>query len=274
MDRATADALRDCRVARWAATLACLGLALDLTSATGDPQLIEIAAIAVTASAAAWLWLRRDHPSHFMGAAAFLLVNAAVIASLWVSSQRLAESTEHWVPFRPHHLGALAVALLAPSRAWVGIVTIAGFTSAAVLQFALFDPTIRARLPYGDPWATLAFGGFAIGLYLFRLRANRIEQEIAIVHTRVVELERFARTMLAVRDLTNTPLQTLELIADLLRAEAAGPHDVADRIERAVHRMKEIEHLASAYETEVAWSSETASFDPRAILQAARPLQR
>ena len=142
-----------------------------------------------------------------------LVVNFAVIGSLWVSSQRLADSGVNWVPFRPHHLGVLAVALLAPSRAWVGIVSIVAFTSAALLQFALFDPEIRAHLAYGDPWATLAYGGFAIGLLIFRLRGNRIEQEMTIVNTRVVELERFARTMLAVRDLTNTPLQTLELLA-------------------------------------------------------------
>jgi hypothetical protein len=172
------------------------------------------------------------------------------------------------VPFRPTQLGAVAVALLAPPRAWVGVATICGFVGAAAAQYALFDPSVRAHIPYGDPWATLAFGGFAVALLLFRLRAARIEREAIGTRADAEGFERFARAMLAVRDLSNTPLQTLTNLLELVRQRGPEMDDIAVRLERTVARLTELEEVTRPYEHQLRWQPGDEAWDPRAILQA------
>jgi hypothetical protein len=196
---------------------------------------------------------------------AFLLVNTAIIVALWESSRGLAALDIPWVPFRPHQLGALAVALLAPPVASVGILAILGFIGAAVMQFTLFDPAIREQLPYGDPFASLAYGGFALALYVHRLRATQTERDVARVQAEAEGFERLARAMCAFRDLSNTPLQTLVNSVELLRQR--GVHDVADRIERAVLRLRQLEEHTRPYETQLHWQNGDEAWDPWAILR-------
>lgn len=269
------DALRACQVARFASALAALGLTFDLATApVPGAHPVELGAVGLAAGIFILLSRCRDRPSLAVGTAAFLIVNLALFVALWLGAQRVAESGIPWVPFRQHHLGALTVAALAPPRLWVGLVTIAGFTVLPILQFSLFSPEIRQRMPYGDPWATLAFGGFASALLVFRLRSNRIETDVARMHAKMAALERFARTMLAVRDLMNTPLQTLQLNAELLREDRPNTKVIADRIERSVARMQEIEHVAGEYERDVAWPADAESFDPMTVLKPHTPIRR
>jgi hypothetical protein len=249
------------RAAMYTAILGAVGLAFDCINnlAIGRAALVEGIAIPPILVLLAVLVWRDDRPSVRFGIAALLACNALVIAALWVSQQVIAESGVPWVPFRPNHLGALTAAMLAPGRMWVGILTVTGFTGAALAQYSLFDPSIRDRLPFGDPWATIAFGGFGLGVLLFRRRASRVEHDSIDLQVRMKNLERFARTMLAVRDLTNTPLQTLKLSADLLRADKPPTRLIADRVDGAVRRLQEIDRIAATYDRDLPWPPDSES---------------
>lgn len=256
------------RAAIYTAGLAALGLAFDCINnlTIGPAALFEgIAVPPILVFLAVLLW-RRDRPSVRFGIFSLLTCNALVIGALWGSQQVIADSGVPWVPFRPNHLGALSAAMLAPGRMWVGIASVAGFTGAAVAQFALFDPSIRERLPFGDPFATLAFGGFGIGVLLFRRRASRVEHDAIDQRVRMKNLERFARTMLAVRDLTNTPLQTLKLSADLLRSDAPPTRLIADRVDGAVLRLQEIDRIAATYDRDLPWPHDGESLAATDVL--------
>ncbi len=256
------------RAAIYTAVLASVGLAFDCINnlSIGPAALFEGIAIPPLLVLLAVLLWRREQPSVPFGIGALLAANAVTIAALWVSQQVIAESGVSWVPFRPNHLGALSAAMLAPGGMWVGILTVTGFTGAALAQLALFDPSIRERLPFGDPWATLAFGGFGLGVLLFRRRASHVEHEAIDLQVRMKNLERFARTMLAVRDLTNTPLQTLKLSADLLRSDQPPTRFIADRIDGAVLRLKEIDRLATTYDEDLPWPRDAESIAAAEVL--------
>jgi hypothetical protein len=152
---------------------------------------------------------------------------------------------------------------------WVGTITIAGFAGSALLQFAMFEPEIRERLPFGDPFATLAFGGFALGILVFRVRASQVENDALELQVRMKNLERFAMTMLAVRDLTNSPLQTLKLSADLLRADSPPTRMIADHIDRTVGRLQEIERIATRYDHGLRWPRDAESIASNEVLARA-----
>src|SRR5262249_53691387 len=155
------------------------------------------------------LLARRKQLSVTLSGVTIAINTAAVIYALWSADDILAREPRIWVPFQPHKLSVLVVALVAPVPAWAGLGSIAAYTAAATAQYLGFPPGVQEHLPIAEPWATLAFGVFALGLYLYRERAMRIERDWARAQAESRALDRLARIGLAVRDLSNTPLQTL-----------------------------------------------------------------
>lgn len=258
------EADRSCRIARYAAALAALGLAFNtITTITGPPMPIEFIAVAVCTAVFVWLWSIRRRPSTRIGNLAFLGVNLVVIVTLWFDAHRAAVAGIAWVPFRPNQLGALAVALFAP-EVWIGIPTILGFTLTAVVEFTRFDPITRTHLAYGDPWATLAFGGFAIGLLLFRHRTMRRERSLVEMQVELAAFGEIARYALTIRDLANTPLQTLTWCIDLMRSGRVPASEIAPFVERAVSRLRSLERMVGESAHALTWSPDdlTPSAEP------------
>lgn len=262
------DPERSLRAARLAGGLGTIGLTVDAIVGTpqGGPAIQFVASVIC-----GLLWMAtytaRPPRTTLYGSAIFLLLDAAIIIALWVKTDQIAGSGLHWVPFRAHQLGAIAIALIAPPVAWVGVVALVTLVGAAVLQFMLFDPAIRAQMPFGDPWTTLFFGGFALGILFYRRRGDRMERDTAHAEAEAENYQRFARAMIAVRDLSTTPLQTLTNMVVLLRQHGPELRAIADRLERAVARLTELERATRPFERQLEWKPGDESWDPKAILQ-------
>jgi hypothetical protein len=264
---AVADAQRAVRLTGVAAALGVFALAFD---AVTSPHFIKVSWVlwaAMSVCGAVWLWLitsRRPTPK--AATIGFLIVNAAILVQLWVGTELIAESGVRWVPFRQYQLAAMVVALLAPPKAWVGVVTISAYAGAALLQLALFDPSIREHLPYGDPWATVVYGVLAIAVLAYRLRSTRIEREAVRAHAEAQDYALLARAMVALRDLSNSPLQTISNIVELLRIE--GLHELADRLERSVQKLVEIEEITRPYQRRLIWEAGDEAWNPKVVLRS------
>lgn len=259
---------RSLRAARLAGGLGTLGLLID--TVLGTPQgatTAQLAAIVICGLLWMATYAERRPETVAFGSVIFLLLNTTIVIGLWAKVQQFAESGMLWVPFRAHQLGALAIALIAPPVAWVGVVAIIEIIGAAVLQFLLLGPELRAHMPFGDPWSTLLFGGFALGLLFYRRRADREEHETARALAEAGAYQRFARAMIAVRDLSNTPLQTLTNMVPLLRQQSPELGETAARLERAVARLTELEQATRPFERQLVWKPGDESWDPKAILR-------
>jgi hypothetical protein len=137
----------------------------------------------------------------------------------------------------------------------------------AVVQLGTFGPEVRAHLAVEEPWATIAFGAFAFGIFLYRTRMLRLEHEAMLAHAEAESLRRLARVSLAVRDLSNTPLQTLRLSTELLRRHDTESAARIDQMERALSRLEELERVLVRYEARTQWRPGDESFDPLAVLE-------
>ncbi len=267
MKSSASAAERNWRVAKITGGLGAIGLAVD--ALVGSPLgATPIQITAVVVCSAIWIWslVHRGVPKMATSNLVILILNVAIIAALTSAGQRLAESGLPWVPFRPHKLGAMAVALLAPPMIWVGVATIIGFAGAATIQYLLFDPAIRERLPFGDPLSTVMFGAFALVLLFYRHRADKVEREVVRAHAEAESYQRHARAILAIRDLSNTPLQTLTNLIPLLRLHPQLD-ETTDHLERAVARLTELERATRPFEQHLEWDPGDESWDPRSILQ-------
>lgn len=272
MNRDVSDAERSCRVARIAGGLGTFGLLADtiIDAHVVPPETARLVAIAVCAV----LWLvtlsRRHRPSLAFGTAMFLAINATITFALTISAHRLASTGLDWVPFRARQLGAMTIALLAPPPTWVGVVAIMTIIGSAVVQYELFSPEVQAQLPYGDPWSSIFFGAFALVLLVYRRRADAKERELVRAHAEAESYQRYARAMLALRDLANTPLQTLTNIVELLRSRSPRPDETVERLARTVGRLTEFERATRPFEDELEWQPGDEAWDPRAILRGTR----
>jgi hypothetical protein len=251
----------------WAAALNTLGMPILTASNRGVPGVpvtSQLASAAVGVVLLAFLFARRKTVTVWVCAAVFLINTASVATTLFVVNQQLAENALRWAPFQPNKLGALVVALLAP-EAWVGVISIAAYVVAPLIQLATFSPAIRAKLAVGEPWATIGFGAFALALLVYHLHRLELERRMTAAYADAVAKERLARALLAVRDLSNTPLQTIELSLALLRA--VGPKDerahasAFDRVERALRSLRDLNRLLSERVDQVNWNPDHESFD-------------
>jgi hypothetical protein len=250
-----------------AAALNTLGmpiLTLSNRDVPGLPVTSQVVSAAVGLVLFAFLFARRKSVTVRVCASVFLINTACLATTLFVVNRQLAEHAPLWAPFQPNKLGALVVALLAP-QAWVGVLSIAAYIVPPLIQLATFPAAVRARLAVGEPWATIAFGVFALALLVYHLHRLELERRMSAAYADAVAKEQLARSLLAVRDLSNTPLQTIELSLALLRAggPAAEPAHAAafDRVERAIHSLRDLNRLLSDRIEHVAWSPDHESFD-------------
>jgi hypothetical protein len=199
--------------------------------------------------------------------AAFLINNLAIAATLFVTNRHYALAPRTWIPFQPDKLSMLTAAVLAPTPL-VGVITIGIFGGGALARYATFDPAIKARLPIGEPWALVAFLLFAGVILFYRNRQQRLEQQMVEAQSEAAALAQVARTFLAVRDLVNTPLQTIAAVAALLDQIPAGRVQ-ADRLRRSLERMKELEQILGE-ESRPPSSADSAAFDALFVLKRLR----
>jgi hypothetical protein len=257
------------RVAIVAAGLAVTGLAIDASywkTTYGFAPTGHVATAVLASASLILLVATRDRPRRWLGTVVFLAVIATTLAALSWTDRVLAHADPHWYPFDAHKLGALTVALLAPPSLWVGLVAIAGFTIVPLVELHTWEPEVRARLS-AAPWATVAYGAFAFAVYVLQMRRYALLRRAARAEAEAAALERFARMVLAVRDLANTPLQTVELTAALLRRRGEPDARLLDRVLRACDRLVGLGRVLDRYALDPSrWRHEKEAFDPKQVL--------
>ncbi len=185
-----------------------------------------------------------------------------------------------WVPMTGHRLVMLAISVLAPTSPWLGGGLICAFgLEAVVLWYGLglgAHPGVQS--PW-EPWGTLIYGVVALGMLGYRVRNHAIELKLREARAEAEALERLARLFLAVRDATNTPLQTLELCLTLLERRHPESAPTTATMERAVRRVRSLTQRLGSVDPLVVWREGDESFDADTLLRhleedLARELER
>ena len=249
------------------------GMPLDMLiarSVPGTPLWPETASIAIGCVLLAILLARRGHRTARLANIVFLVEVVAIAGALWITNPYYAESGRPWVPFQANKLGMVTVALLAPEM-WVGLLSIAAYAGAPVVQMQTFSDAAVARFAIGEPMASIAIGSFAAALLVYRLKRLQLERELVRAHTEEQSMAAFARTMLAIRDLSNTPLQTIAFASAAARIEYPQATPALDRIDAALAEVKTIGGRLREYERALTWVADEESFDATTRLRRSDP---
>jgi hypothetical protein len=211
------------------------------------------------------LLIRRRTPTAALNRAVFLINIGVILGALWMTSSAWATQIGRWNPFQANKLGALAAAMLAPDLT-SGVASILGFVAMVAVKYLTLAPEIVSRFPTGEPWTIVIYGVFSLVLLVYRLHAQGLERQFVIMRSERAASERLARTFLTVRDFSNTPLQTIELASEVIRARDPDLAPVVDRIDRSVDRLFRLHHTFSAYESHLKWTPDDVSPDGEALM--------
>ena len=216
-----------------------------------------------------WLGWRRSRASRRELVTMFVVIGAPLFYVFWLDEIGRAALRGFWIPFTGPKMAVIGVALLAPTLE-LGVVLIGLFTVETSVLALLSHLAGRREVVAGEPWVTFAYAIIALGLLIDRVRRQRAEAFAVRAQARSEEMARLARVALALRDLANTPLQTLRVNAALLRQQPVDGAVMA-RIDRALDRMCELNRVLARWESGARWAPGDESFDPLEVLGREAP---
>ena len=229
--------------------------------------LVALAYLAV----AAILWTR-PRASLLTSSLLTLAANLALLPLLWHAVSIVVASGRPWTPFQGAKVAALVIALFAPEVPWLQVTSVVAIIGESVVQYASFSAEIRARLAMDEPISTFVYAGLALMLFFYRYRRYEVARQAARVRAEAASLQRLAQSFLAVRDLTNTPLQTLQLSVETIGRHHPELAAEVARMKRSLARLAELERLLASHEAEIDWEHIGASFDPVRVLSGDLPV--
>ncbi|UJR84666.1 Hypothetical protein I5071_67450 [Sandaracinus amylolyticus] len=256
---------------RTASALNVVGIALELMTGRELPGIPAWPALVSGAVGLVLFALAMLRPPHWSGRLAswlFVVNSAAIALALFVRDPYYAAFAEHWIPFQGSKLCCVIVAVLAP-RLWAGVLATILHAGSSVLAFALLPPDVREQIAFGEPSVTIGVGVLTAAVLAHRLRRESLERELLRAQTEAAAAQHLARTVLAIRHLANTPVQTIALTSALLSQRHPGERSLIARQERAVEKLRRIDELLVRYDRELEWHSDDASIDAIALLEGA-----
>jgi hypothetical protein len=248
--------------------LTAIGMPMDFAMAHNVPGMPIWPALMSTATGAVLaivLLVHRRHPTIRVSMTVFMLNNAVILVALWITAGAYAAAPGRWIPFQANKLGALAAAVLSPDLV-SGIVVIGGFVGMAVVRYFTLPVAQQQRLPIGEPWVIFIYALFALAMLAYRVHSVALSRRMLRVKTESLATQRLARTFLALRDFTNTPLQTIELAAKIVRKRCPEMTPTLDRVDRSIDRLYRLNHAFSVYESQIEWTDKDVSPDPSVLV--------
>ena len=185
-----------------------------------------------------------------------------VYGLLWVSNSVSSHQNKIWVPFEPHELACLAIAFLAPPGIAIGVLGILVIPVLAEFQYMGFSPEQLTWLPAHPLFAPMAFGSFALILYFFRRHGVRIADLAAKSEAEAQAMKKVTHAILSIKDLANSPIQALTLDVEVLKLKHPDDVPIANRIEKSVHQLRDLNRLLDEHLRGSADASIEGSFDP------------
>lgn len=228
-----------------------------------------IATLLIDTSALGVLAWRRNRPSTTLGSALLLVSQVPFAVFAWSADAGRAAEGGYWVPYEANKMAALAIAMVAPPVLPIGLLAIALYSGSALLHHALLPASARAHMAVGEPWSTLGYTVIGLVIFVIRHRGRRAHDEVVRLRAEEALREKAAGVFVAVRDLANSPLQTLDVSVHLL-ATSADPNVVraSEWISRSVARLRRLNSLLDDAAVDALREDNDVSLDSAQRLEA------
>lgn len=252
------------------ALTAALGPSLGILNLTGTTRPFLIARGAAIVSAVVllvFLVAQRRHSRLPVVRAAFVLPAIPLLLMHWYVDQERAAQGLPVELFSRQLVVSMTFAVLTPPRAAMSLAVIGTFSMENLVLYWTARESHLWRVNGWQPWSNLLAAACLALLALYRAHRERREIAMLVEVEQAAAFQRLMRMYLAVRDLVNTPLQTLRVSASVLATRHPEERDVTATMERAVQRLEELNRVLTPAASTVEWPLGGESFDPLALLR-------
>ena len=223
------------------------------------------AAICLAVLALSWV-VRSMHPRFWAGL--FVGMSSAILISCTYNSYIMAQVGGRFLaPLIGFKLMAMSMAVAPPRPTWTGYAVISLCGLIPVLFFLFLPAALRPGISALEPWHSLLYAVIAAVLLRQRLKAMELEKSLVTVKIQKHAMNELAQIMLALRDLTNTPLQAIDLTAALLEKGHLSSEVAAAHLQAAIAKLRELSHTLESYEGQVDWQVASPSFTAKRLLR-------
>ncbi len=210
------------------------------------------------------LWAKKI--SSLVSGLIYLLSVGFVLFAMTWSNIESSNIGLHYDFFQNYKLAALIyAATIYP--AWIGYLSVSVCGLLPVALYFVLSENFGHGITILEPWLTVFYSVIASILIMYRRRALELEQKLIEMAAQKKSIDRFANAMLAVRDLSNSPLQTLIGTTAMLNEEVVPRGEIARLNRNAVNRLCELSQILATHEHQVDWSRTKASFDATEVLK-------
>ena len=154
--------------------------------------------------------------------------------------------------FQATKVGAVIAGLLAPGFL-VGLAAIGVHVGSSTFQILHFAPEIQVALGPDEPWGVLAFGMAGCFILAYRFRVRQLELMARKAHSETESTRRLAEAFLKLRDLMNTPVQSIEIAASLLGKGSSNQAEIVQQLRQSCEQLREINRMLKQYEHQLEW---------------------
>lgn len=153
--------------------------------------------------------------------------------------------------FGTYKVMAVIVALLAPFPHYAGYILLSFCLLIPPIQVLLFSPEIIQASGHYEPWITMCYALVAFLVLHHRISTLQLHANLIESQTKEKSLRDFADVAMALRDLTNTPLQSLDLLTDLLREEKISHKQASELLSRTTYRLRDLMQVLSEQQKKI-----------------------
>lgn len=187
-------------------------------------------------------------PNAILNSALFWLGFAVAAAGIAVANRILVERLDNFTPYGGFKLMAMGIAIVAPFPYRNGFIAIFLCALIPVLMHVTVLKPLQSKIPLPEPGIAVVACVVALCGLVFRLRGIKIERENARLRAEKENLNEFSRILLVLRDLTNTPLQVIELTTQLMKSGQISPEEAAEHLHVSVEKLTLISDLLSKHQ--------------------------
>ena len=201
----------------------------------------------------------------------FLLVNSPGLPAMWVAHEGMSRTPGVWTAFQIHKLSMITMAILAPVDAWLGYGAILLIGAAAAIQYYWLGSEMRSWIPDTEPWTTLFWVPVSSTLLYLRVRGREMERAAAHAASPAAMVTERNRTFLAIRDLSNSPLQTLLFGVEALKRTHPELEAQTDRMLGSIHKLQSLNAILDERVRKTGSVMQELSMDSESILKSSFP---
>lgn len=181
-----------------------------------------------------------------------ILMTLCVLLPSSQTAQLAAVKNQSISYFGSYKVMAVVIALLAPFPHYAGYFLLSFCLLIPPLQVLFFSREVMQASGQYEPWITMCYALVAFLVLHHRISTLKMHANLIESQTKEKSLRDFADVAMALRDLTNTPLQSLDLLTDLLREEKISQKQASELLSRTTYRLRDLMQVLSEQQKKIA----------------------